>query len=79
MRPKPVPRWAILTLLAGFALLPIAVLVVWTMGVLLGSMGDALGGAVLTRIALAGGLLWAIDLLGLVLALALNSLDDESS
>jgi hypothetical protein len=79
MRPKPVPRWAVMLLLAGFVLLPIAVLVIWAMGALLGTMGDDIGGAVLVRIALAGGIFWTIDLLGLVLALALNSLGDDDS
>ena len=77
MRRKPVPRWAVMLLLAGFVLMPIAVLVIWAMGTLLGTMGDSIGGAVLLRIALAGGILWTIDLLGLVLAVALNSLADD--
>jgi hypothetical protein len=40
-------------------------------------MGDAIGGAVLRRIALAGGILWSIDLIGLLLAGGFNSLGDE--
>jgi len=77
MARKPVPRWAVMLLIAGLVLLPIAVLVIWAFGVLLAAMGDAIGGGVLVRIALAGGILWAIDLIGLVLALGLNSLGDD--
>ena len=79
MRPKPIPRWAVMLLLAAFVLLPIAVLVVWAIGALLAAMGDVIGGAVLVRIALAGGILWALGLLALVLALALNSLGDDDT
>jgi len=80
MSRKPAPRWAVMLLSVGAVLLPIAVLVVLGTGELLGAMGDETGGAVLRRIALAGGMLWVIDLLGLLLVLALNSLgNDESS
>jgi len=72
-----VPRWAMMVLTVGAVLLPVAVLVILGTGELLGAMGDALGGTVLRRIALAGGILWVIDLLGLLLALALNSLGGE--
>ena len=77
MSRKPVPRWALLLLLGAALFLPIAVLVVWGVGELLGAMGDAAGGAALRRIALAGGILWALDLLGLLLSGAVNSLTDE--
>jgi hypothetical protein len=66
-------------LTVGAVLLPIAILVVLGTGELLGAMDDALGEAVLHRIALAGGVLWVIDLLGLLLVLALNSLDNGES
>jgi len=80
MSRRPAPRWAVVLLIAGAVLLPIAVLVVLGTGELLDVMGDEMGGAVLRRIALAGGMLWVIDLLGLLLVLALNSLgNDESS
>jgi len=80
MSRKPAPRWAVMLLTVGAVLLPIAVLVVLGTGELLGAMGDEMGGAVLRRIALAGGILWVMDLLGLLLVLALNSLgNDESS
>ena len=37
-------------------------------------MGDSLGGIVLHRIALAGGILWIIDLICLVLVLAIGAI-----
>jgi len=79
MSQKPVARWGVMVLTAGFVLLPIAVLLVWGTGELLGAMGDVIGRVVLRRVALAGGLFWAIDLLGLLLVLALNSLGDDES
>jgi hypothetical protein len=79
MSHKPVPRWATILLTAGAVFLPIAILVILATGELLGAMGDALGGTVLRRVALAGGLIWVIDLLGLLLLLALASLGDDGS
>jgi hypothetical protein len=54
--------------------LPIILCVVLGVAALLGAMGDTTGGLVLHRIALAGGILWIIDLIGLVLVLAIDTL-----
>ncbi len=64
----------VLSLLAIAILLPVALCVVLGVAALLAQMGDAAGGAVLYRIALAGGIVWIIDLILLVLALAIRSL-----
>jgi len=61
-------------LLACALLLPVAICVVLGVGSLLKAMGDLCGGAVLGRIALAGGILWFLDLVGLLLVLAIHSL-----
>ena len=60
-------------ILAG-VLLPITLCVILGVAALLAQMGDSAGGAVLNRIALAGGILWVIDLICLVLILAIDSL-----
>ncbi len=74
MLPPLIPRRLVLTLIAAAILLPIALCVVLGVAALLVQMGDASGGAVLHRTALAGGILWAIDLICLVLALAIGTL-----
>jgi hypothetical protein len=58
--------------------LPMAIIVVLGVGYLLSAMGDASGGIVLDRIGLALGILWILDLIVLVIALATQSLDDDS-
>jgi len=69
-----IPDRIVLSLIAVAVLLPVALCVVLGVAALLVQMGDAAGGAVLYRIALAGGILWVIDLIFLVLALAIGSL-----
>jgi hypothetical protein len=64
----------VLSLLVVAILLPIALCVVFGVGSLLAQMGDAAGATVLYRIALAGGILWAVDLISLLLTLAIGSL-----
>ncbi len=61
-------------LVAGAILLPISICVVLGVAWLLEAMGDPSGGAVLRRIALAGGVAWIIDLIVLLLALAVSNL-----
>ena len=56
--------------------MPIAICVVLAVGAILGAMGDSQGGVVLQRIALAGGIFWAVDLIGLLVVLAVNTLVD---
>ena len=72
-----VPRWALLSLTAGALLLPIIVCVMVGMGALLGAMNDIQGGIFLNRLALAGGILWTIDLICLIVALGLSTLGDD--
>ncbi len=69
-----IPDRIVLSLIVIAVLLPITLCVVLGVAALLTQMGDAAGGAVLNRIALAGGILWAIDLISLVLTLAIGSL-----
>ena len=69
-----IPDRIVLSLIVVAVLLPITLCVVLGVAALLAQMGDAAGGAVLNRIALAGGILWAIDLIFLVLTLAIGSL-----
>ena len=68
MRLTSVLRW-----LLGFAIaLPMLVLVLQFAARLLAVMGDAPGGAVLRTIAVAVGIVWAVVLLGLVIAVAVE-------
>jgi hypothetical protein len=69
-----IPDRVVLSLIVVAVLLPITLCVVSGVAALLNQMGDAAGGAVLHRIALAGGILWGIDLICLILALAIRSL-----
>lgn len=62
------------TLLAGGALLPIAICVVLGIGAMLTAMGDAAGGTVLYRIGLALGILWILDLIVLLLFQGVSAL-----
>lgn len=57
-------------LLGAAALLPIAIVVLAAFGQLLKALGDAAGAAVLMRFVLAGGILWVLALIGLLLAVA---------
>ena len=76
--PRPtIPYRAVLALLAATVLLPITICVVLGVAALLAAMGDSLGGAVLQQVALAGGILWAVDLICLILVLAINAAKDR--
>ncbi len=57
--------------------MPIAIALIWGVSSLLGAMGDSSGASALKYVALALGILWAIDLVCLVLLQALNSLGDR--
>jgi hypothetical protein len=74
MNKTPNLRPWIALLLAGGALFPIAVCVIFGIGAMLTAMGDASGGAVLSRISLALAIFWVLDLIALVLAQGLNFL-----
>lgn len=64
-------------LVAGAILLPVVVTVIWAVSAVLAGMGDTLGGAVLARVALAFGILWVIDLVGLVIVQGLAMIRDD--
>ena len=68
-------------LLVTALVLPIAICVVWTIAQLLLALGDLHWAGILTRVALGGSILWVVDLIGLLIALAVQALvpDDESS
>jgi hypothetical protein len=62
-------------LVAPAIVLPIATLLVVALSVLVAKMGDPAGGRVLGWIAVGAGLVWLLDLVCLVLALAVQALD----
>ena len=76
MGQKLVPRRAILLLIAGAVILPIAVCVVSGFRPLLVAMGGPRGGDVLKYVAWGLGILWVVDVVCLVLAQGLNALTD---
>jgi len=69
-----ISRRIITTLLAAGCVLPIALVIVVGTARLLAAMDDAAGALALDRIALALGIVWAISLVCLLLALAINAL-----
>ena len=69
-----VPHRIVLTLIATALLLPITICVVFGVAAMLQAMGDAAGAAVLNRVALGGGILWGVNLIGLLLVLAIGTL-----
>jgi hypothetical protein len=75
---KTIRRWTLWLTVAAF-LLPVALCVISAVAALLAGMGDTSGGGVLCRIALAGGIVWTIDLICLLLLLAINALGDGES
>jgi hypothetical protein len=77
MDSPPLLRRLLLALIALAVILPIAISIVAGVGALLGAMGDAIGGRVLGWIALAGGIVWVIVLVGLVLFQAVLVFNDR--
>lgn len=69
-----ISRKVFTVLVTTACVLPVAIAVVLAVARLLGAMEDASAAAVLDRVALALGILWAIDLLCLVLAQGINAL-----
>jgi len=61
-------------LVAAACVFPLAIVVVLVAARLLDAMQDAAAAGVLDRVALAIGVLWAIDLLCLLLAVGINGL-----
>lgn len=74
MSHRSVPRMIILLLLAGVSILPATICVVLVLAALLGAMGDGAGAQVLVYVGWAIGVMWCVSLIGLVLALALQTL-----
>jgi hypothetical protein len=74
MNRRMIPARVLLSLVIVAVLLPVTLCVVLGVAALLTQMGDTAGGVFLCRIALGGGILWVIDLISLVLALAIGSL-----
>ena len=63
-----------MVLLSGACVLPVAIALVVGVARLLGAMQDESGAGVLDRVALALGILWAIDLVCLVIGMAIDAL-----
>jgi len=74
MLPPWVSRRMVFQLTVWAVMLPMIVCVVIGVAALLEGMGDYDGGVMLRRIALFGGILWTIDLIGLLMVLAIGSL-----
>ncbi len=70
-----ISRRALLTLLTAACVLPVAIIVVVGAGWLLAAMGDQSGATGLNRTALVLGIVWIVDLICLLLAQAVRSLD----
>ncbi len=64
----------LLFLTAAALFLPVGTIVLWGLAQVLGKMGDASGGVVVGRVALACGILWALDVVFLVLVQAIHLL-----
>ncbi len=78
----PIPRHTIALAIAGAIILPIAICLILAVASLLSAMGDAVGGGAMRWVALGCGIIWALDLILLVLALGVNALnapDDADS
>lgn len=69
-----ISRPVLAILVTAACILPVAIAILLGVGRLLGAMEDAAGAAVLDRVALAMGILWAVDLVCLLVAQGINSL-----
>jgi len=69
-----IPRPVLAILVTSACILPVAIAILLGVGRLLGAMDDAAGAAVLDRLGLAVSILWAIDLVCLLMAQGINSL-----
>ena len=68
-----IPRVLITTAVLAAIVLPIAVAILCGVGSLLGALGDPAGSLGVSRMALACGILWVVDLICLVLMLGVNA------
>lgn len=66
-------------LLAASGFLPIILVVLIAVERLLGALGDEAGAAALRRIGLAGGIVWIVTLIALLLALAIQAIESPPS
>jgi hypothetical protein len=74
MRQPLIPHRIVIALVVATIFLPITICVVVGVAALLTEMGDIAGGASLHRIALGCGILWAIEMICLLLVLAIGTL-----
>lgn len=70
-----IDRRVLVALVTAAMLMPMVVLILLGVGKLLTALGDATGAVWLDRIALVGSILWAVDLLLMLIVVAINSLD----
>jgi Na+-translocating ferredoxin:NAD+ oxidoreductase RnfE subunit len=66
-----------LWLLASALFLPIVIVLILTVGRLLGALEDPVGAAAFDRIALGLGVVWVLAIIGMPLVLAVQTLSDE--
>ncbi len=69
-------RRILMSLLTAACILPVAITIVVAVGRLLGAMQDVAGALFLDRMALTLGILWAIDLVCLVLVQAIRGMEE---
>jgi len=74
MSRKPVSPMLLLALMVAGLALPITICVVLALASLLAAMNDAVGGAVLRYVALAGGVVWVVVLVSLIFVQAFHAL-----
>jgi hypothetical protein len=77
MAKSPIPRQTIALVMAGAIILPIAICLIMGAASLLAAMGDTIGGGVMRWIAFGCGIVWALDLILLVLVLSIKSLSES--
>jgi hypothetical protein len=73
MTRKPISRRLVSVLLGIAAVLVVSLATLLVTGRILDKMGDAAGSAILDAVALGLGILWAIDVVCLILSLGLNA------
>ena len=70
-----IPRILLMRILLAFALPSVTLGVVCVVALLLGAMQDVAGQVVLARVGLGLGVLWLVNLIVLLIALAVHTLD----
>jgi hypothetical protein len=75
MSRKPVTNVLLALIVAGL-LLPVMICIVMALASLLAALGDRLGGAVLQYVGLAGGVLWIMVLVALIIVQAIHTLGE---